>query len=161
MVNGIDAAFPTISRSFKTIDATNIHKPEATMPFIKALADRFGFDIQEEWNSFMGISEKKRKKTAQQKVDFYLTEIEQTLNIARSQVLARSRKREIIQVRQMLTYICFKNGLGSLKYIGELVGGFDHSVVIHSVQTVRDLRDSNNPTFMPVYNALIHLVEKK
>lgn len=162
MVNGIEAAFtPTLSPSFRTIDVSNIHKPEATMPFIKALADRFGFDIQEEWNSFMGISEKKTAKTVKQKFEFYVSEAETTLNISRIQFLARNRKREYVFIRHMIAFICVENKLGTLKFIGKILGNFDHSTIINSINVVQDLRDSNDIEFMPIYNALIHLVEKK
>lgn len=55
----------------------------------------------------------------------------------------KTRKREIVQARQITMYLAKTFTKNSLKTIGEHFGGRDHTTVIHSCQTVRDLMDSD------------------
>ncbi len=57
---------------------------------------------------------------------------------------AKTRKREIVQARQISMYLAKKFTKNSLKTIGEHFGGRDHTTVIHSCQTVNDLMDTDN-----------------
>ena len=56
---------------------------------------------------------------------------------------SKSRKREIVQARQISMYFAKKMTKNSLKTIGEFFGGRDHSTVIHSCQTVEDLMETD------------------
>ncbi len=136
------------------------NKPQPSMEFIKFLSKHYGFTIQSEWDDFVGKNPKVRLATAQQKVEYYMTQAENRLGIRRNQILAKSRKREYVIVRQMLMYVCHLNGLGSLTFIGSFFGNKDHTTVIHAIKTVRSLKDTKNVNFMPVYNSLKHLIEK-
>jgi hypothetical protein len=55
---------------------------------------------------------------------------------------ARSRKREIVELRMMFCYLArsMKYNLGT---IGEKLGGRDHTTVIHGVNTFVDLIETN------------------
>ncbi len=57
---------------------------------------------------------------------------------------AKTRKREIVQARQISMYLAKKFTKNSLKTIGEHFGGRDHTTVIHSCQTVNDLMDTDS-----------------
>jgi chromosomal replication initiator protein len=59
-------------------------------------------------------------------------------------LLAKTRKREVVQARQITMYLAKKFTKSSLKHIGEHFGGFDHTTVIHSCQTVENLMDTDN-----------------
>ncbi len=52
---------------------------------------------------------------------------------------AKTRKREIVQARQISMFFAKELTKASLKTIGMHFGGRDHSTVIHAVQTVNDL----------------------
>lgn len=56
---------------------------------------------------------------------------------------ASTRKREVVQARQISMYFAKKLTKHSLKAIGEFFGGRDHSTVIHSCQTVEDLMETD------------------
>ncbi len=58
-------------------------------------------------------------------------------------LLAKTRKREVVQARQITMYLAKKFTKSSLKNIGEHFGGFDHTTVIHSCQTVENLMDTD------------------
>lgn len=54
----------------------------------------------------------------------------------------KTRKREVVQARQVAMYFAKELTNTSLKTIGSYFGGRDHSTVIHAVQTVNDLVDT-------------------
>lgn len=56
----------------------------------------------------------------------------------------KTRKREIVQARQITMYLAKAFTKNSLKTIGEHFGGRDHTTVIHSCQTVKDLMDTDS-----------------
>ena len=65
-------------------------------------------------------------------------------DVSYDKLLAKTRKREIVQARQITMYLAKSFTKNSLKTIGEHFGGRDHSTVIHSSQTVKDLMDTDS-----------------
>ena len=61
-------------------------------------------------------------------------------NISREELVSKSRKRQIVQARQIAMYLC-RNLISncSLAAIGAEIGGKDHATVLHSCMTVSDL----------------------
>jgi chromosomal replication initiator protein len=59
-------------------------------------------------------------------------------------LLHKTRKREIVQARQITMFLAKGFTKNSLKTIGEHFGGRDHTTVIHSCQTVKDLMDTDS-----------------
>lgn len=57
---------------------------------------------------------------------------------------AKTRKREIVQARQISMFLAKQYTKNSLKTIGDHFGGRDHTTVIHSCQTVKDLMDTDS-----------------
>jgi chromosomal replication initiator protein len=60
-----------------------------------------------------------------------------TFNISESDLKGRSRKAEIVGVRQLCQYFLHKKVYLSLSATGRIFGR-DHSTVIHSIQTVNN-----------------------
>lgn len=58
-------------------------------------------------------------------------------------VKSQTRKREIVQARQISMYLAKQHTKSSLKSIGMHFGGRDHSTVIYACQTVDDLMDTD------------------
>lgn len=58
-------------------------------------------------------------------------------------VKSQTRKREIVQARQISMYLAKLHTKTSLKSIGAFFGGRDHSTVIYACQTVDDLIDTD------------------
>lgn len=57
-----------------------------------------------------------------------------------SMLLSSSRKRQIVQARQIAMYLCRNHIPGcSLATIGAEIGGKDHATVLHACNTVTDL----------------------
>ncbi len=64
-------------------------------------------------------------------------------DVAYDKLLQKTRKREIVQARQITMFLAKSFTKNSLKTIGEHFGGRDHTTVIHSCQTVKDLMDTD------------------
>ncbi|MFN8406058.1 MAG: chromosomal replication initiator protein DnaA [Sphingobacteriaceae bacterium] len=58
-------------------------------------------------------------------------------------VKSKTRKREIVQARQISMYLAKNHTKTSLKSIGVFFGGRDHSTVIYACQTVEDLIETD------------------
>lgn len=54
-----------------------------------------------------------------------------------------SRKRELVQARQISMYLSRNHTNNSLASIGSLTGGRDHATVLHACNTVKDLLDTD------------------
>lgn len=72
--------------------------------------------------------------------DLILKTVCEYFNITRDQLLAQTRKRQIVQARQIAMYEC-RNLIPncSLSTIGAELGGKDHATVVHACTTVQDL----------------------
>jgi chromosomal replication initiator protein len=59
--------------------------------------------------------------------------------LTKEQIISRSRKRECVESRHLIAYIIKRKTRFSLAKIGEMVGGKDHTTIIHSIRTFEDL----------------------
>ncbi|RYZ49917.1 MAG: hypothetical protein EOP49_15190 [Sphingobacteriales bacterium] len=64
-----------------------------------------------------------------------------TLN--RASIFIRTRKLSIARPRQIAMYFMYRKKGMTMKLIGEVFGGYDHSTVVHSVRTVENDMDTN------------------
>jgi chromosomal replication initiator protein len=71
-------------------------------------------------------------------------------------VKSKTRKREIVQARQISMYLAKNHTKTSLKSIGAYFGGRDHSTVIYACQTVEDLIDTDKK-----FKAYVQDIQKK
>ncbi|HEY0055014.1 MAG TPA: chromosomal replication initiator protein DnaA [Pedobacter sp.] len=71
-------------------------------------------------------------------------------------VKSKTRKREIVQARQISMYLSKSHTKTSLKSIGAFFGGRDHSTVIYACQTVEDLIDTDKK-----FKAYVQDIQKK
>jgi chromosomal replication initiator protein len=65
-------------------------------------------------------------------------------HVAYDRLLTKTRKREVVLARQITMYFAKKFTKQSLKTIGDHFGGFDHTTVIHSCQTVENLMETDS-----------------
>ncbi|MGQ1889759.1 chromosomal replication initiator protein DnaA [Thermophagus sp. OGC60D27] len=56
---------------------------------------------------------------------------------------SRSRKREIVQARQVAMYFSKNMTNSSLSAIGAVIGGRDHATVLHACKAVKNLKETN------------------
>ena len=69
-------------------------------------------------------------------IDDILERVCQHYGVSQQQVVSKSRKRDYVQVRQVSMYLAQKYTKMPAARIGQLIGGRDHSTVIHSCATV-------------------------
>jgi chromosomal replication initiator protein len=67
-------------------------------------------------------------------------------DVEEKKLRSRTRTRNVVQARQVAMYLCRKYTDETLQKIGKEFGGRDHSTVIHSIDTVEDLVDTD-PNF--------------
>jgi chromosomal replication initiator protein len=76
-------------------------------------------------------------------IDYIQKIVSAYYNIGIDQMKSKTRKREIVQARQISMFFAKQLTKSSLKNIGMYFGGRDHSTVIHACQTVNDLIDTD------------------
>lgn len=64
-------------------------------------------------------------------------------NLELAAIQTNSRKREIVQARQVTMYLAKKYTDSSFSYIGKIVGKRDHATVLHACKTVKDQIETN------------------
>jgi chromosomal replication initiator protein len=57
------------------------------------------------------------------------------------QISTKSRKREVVQARQIAMYLSKQHTKNSLSSIGNIIGNRDHATVLHACKTVSDLME--------------------
>jgi chromosomal replication initiator protein len=61
------------------------------------------------------------------------------LGLSLQDVVRRCRVRRFVFARQVIFYLLRKHTVMTLRDIGRMVGGVDHTTVIHSIQTIEDV----------------------
>ena len=69
--------------------------------------------------------------------------------------LSKTRKREIVQARQIAMYLSRSLTKTSLSSIGAQLGGKDHATVLHACNTVNDLMDTDRS-----FRGFVHDIER-
>jgi chromosomal replication initiator protein len=77
-------------------------------------------------------------------IDFIQKTVSDYFNVALEDLKAKTRKKEIVIARQTAMYFSKEYTNHSLKSIGYHFGGRDHSTVIHAVQSVNDMIDTDS-----------------
>ncbi|HHB79285.1 MAG TPA: chromosomal replication initiator protein DnaA [Saprospiraceae bacterium] len=77
-------------------------------------------------------------------VDFILSIVSESFEIGVEQLKSKSRKRDIVIGRQVAMYLAKKYTDVSLKELGKIFGGRDHSTVIYSINTMDDLLETDD-----------------
>jgi chromosomal replication initiator protein len=77
-------------------------------------------------------------------IDYIQKTVSEYFKVTIDQLKDKTRKKEIVMARQLAMYFSKEYTHLSLKTIGYHFGGRDHSTVIHAVQTVNDLYDTDN-----------------
>jgi chromosomal replication initiator protein len=65
-------------------------------------------------------------------------------NLDEDCIYKKSRRREVVQPRQLIMYILRKDFNISYPTIGEDLGGRDHTTVIHSFEKIKEVLKTNN-----------------
>jgi chromosomal replication initiator protein len=117
---------------------SNIRELEGSLIRLLAFSSLNGKDITLELAKevLKDLSLGKKKKILIEEIQHFVSE---HYGIPDDLLRAKTRKKEIAQVRQIAMYLTKELTSSSLKTIGLHFGGRDHSTVIHAVHTVEDL----------------------
>ena len=86
-------------------------------------------------------------------IDDILEKVCRHFNVTVSGVNSKSRKRELVVARQVSMYLAQKHTKIPANRIGKLVGGRDHSTVLHSCTQVEN-RLQTDPAFCSELNSI-------
>ena len=89
-------------------------------------------------------------------IDYIQKTVSESFNVTLEDLKAKTRKKEIVLARQVAMYFSKEYTKHSLKTIGLHFGGRDHSTVIHAVQSVNDMIQTDSS-----FNASIESIKKK
>ena len=77
-------------------------------------------------------------------IDYIQKMVAAYFNITQELMRSKSRKRELVVARQVAMFFSKEYTNHSLKSIGQHFGGRDHSTVIHAVQSVNDMMETDS-----------------
>ncbi len=89
-------------------------------------------------------------------IDFIQKTVCEHFNVQADKLKEKTRKRAIVQARQLSMYLAKNMTKNSLKLIGKHFGGRDHSTVIHSCQAIQNLIDTDEE-----FKDSVHEIQKK
>ncbi len=86
-------------------------------------------------------------------IDDILEKVCSHYNVTQQQVFSRSRKRDYVLVRQISMYLAQKYTKMPASRIGQLIGGRDHSTVVHSCSAIEE-RLKVDKTFLAEFSSI-------
>ncbi|MEA2105628.1 MAG: chromosomal replication initiator protein DnaA [Bacteroidota bacterium] len=89
-------------------------------------------------------------------VDYIQKVVCDYFNLSPDLLQSKTRKREIVQARQIAMYFSKALTKSSLASIGALIGGKDHATVLHACKTINNLMDTDKR-----FKSQIETIEKK
>lgn len=118
---------------------STLNKKEITLELAKQMIDRLVKNSKKE------IS-----------VDYIQKVVCDYFNLSPDLLQSKTRKREIVQARQIAMYFSKSLTKSSLASIGAMIGGKDHATVLHACKTVNNLMDTDKR-----FKGQIESIEKK
>lgn len=154
---GIDIAYEVIEYLAHSID-TNVRELEGVMISLLAQASltRRDIDVELAKNTLRHLIKDSEREVT---IDTIIEAVTEHFKVRIPDLKGKSRLREIVLPRQIAMYLAKELTNLSLKSIGYHFGGRDHSTVIHAIQTVNDLMDTDKDISGAV-NKLLKLFRK-
>jgi len=118
---------------------STLNKKEITLDLAKLMIDRLAKNSKKELS-----------------VDYIQKVVCDFFNLSPDLLQSRTRKREIVQARQIAMYFSKTLTKSSLASIGAMIGGKDHATVLHACKTVNNLMDTDKR-----FKGQIESIEKK
>ncbi len=138
---GISIAYEVIEYLAHSID-TNVRELEGVMISLLAQASltRRDIDVELAKSTLRHLIKDSEKEVT---IDTIIESVTEHFKVRIPDLKGKSRLREIVLPRQIAMYLAKELTNLSLKSIGYHFGGRDHSTVIHAIQTVNDLMDTD------------------
>ncbi len=84
------------------------------------------------------------KKVVNINIDFITKTVCDRLNVDENKIREKTRKKEVVQARQIAMYLSKDMTNSSLKTIGLHFGGRDHSTVVHACNSVENVKEKDS-----------------
>ncbi len=141
LAEGIDIAYEVIEYLAHSID-TNVRELEGVIISLLAQASltRRNIDLELAKVTLRHIVKDSEREVT---IDTIIEAVTEQYKVKITDLKGKSRLREIVLPRQVAMYLAKELTNLSLKSIGYHFGGRDHSTVIHAIQTVNDLMDTD------------------
>lgn len=154
---GIAIAYEVIEYLAHSID-TNVRELEGVMISLLAQASltRREIDVELAKSTLRHLIKDSEKEVT---IDTIIEAVTEHFKVRIPDLKGKSRLREIVLPRQIAMYLAKELTNLSLKSIGYHFGGRDHSTVIHAIQTVNDLMDTDKDISSAV-NKLLKIFRK-
>jgi chromosomal replication initiator protein len=139
--DGIDLPFDVVEYLAASVD-TNIRELEGILISLVAQTalNKKEFDIPLARHILQSMVHNIEKEID---IDFIQRSVSEFFDVSIDALKDKTRKKEIVVARQVAMYFAKEYTNYSLKTIGQHFGGRDHSTVIHAIQSVNDLIDTN------------------
>lgn len=85
-------------------------------------------------------------------VDALIKDVARVFNVKVNNIKSRSKSNELVMLRKIVVFISTTYRYSSLTDIGKKLGGRDHTTLIHSNHSFRDLYHSNDMYFLSYWN---------
>ena len=108
------------------------------------------FELENPWTKSLTIN-----AAMQEKIKLSCEE----LNVSISDLVGKTRKREITLLRQYLMDVFYVKYPVSLKSIGNQFGGRDHSTVLNAREVVSNLTETNDPLLSYYKSKLSYILD--
>ena len=146
---------PEVIEYIATHVKSNIRELEGALIRLQAHAALTGREIDQELARDV-LKDLIKEARPQLTIEVIQAVVCEYLGIPEDLVRARTRKREVVQARQVAMFFSKEITNHSLKTIGLHFGGRDHSTVIHAVRSVEDQVDTD-----PQFREMVNAVRKK
>lgn len=138
---GIHIPIQVLEYIAHTVD-TNIRDLEGVMLTLTAHASLTKTDINLELAKEI-LKNLVKEIDSEVGIDYIQKIVASYFHVEQKDLKAKTKKREIVLARQVAMYFSRKYTNHSQKHIGQFFGGRDHSTVIHALQTVDNMLDTN------------------
>lgn len=101
-----------------------------------------------------------RNETKAITIDTIIETVSQHFTIDTATIHSKSRKREVVQARQISMYLAKRHTNSSSSKIGQLIGGKDHATVLHACKIVKEQCEVNKSFRMDIENIEMSLKKK-
>jgi chromosomal replication initiator protein len=87
----------------------------------------------------------------QQVIDCVIDTVCTYFQVPKKLVLSKTRRKNVVRARHLCRWYIIKNTHMTLKEVGEIWGGADHTTIIHSRNVVKEQVEAKHPNEFKIY----------
>jgi chromosomal replication initiator protein len=118
------------------------------MTFTEYLCKAHNLDYQKEFKTYREIIEEVDVKSAMLSAAF------ESFKTTEAEIIGKTKKREVVYQRHIMMHLIHSTNRYSLKEVGKMFGGRDHSITLYATEKVLNFLSYQDKLFMPYYNVI-------